>query len=343
MSNGSTLCLTRDAMTDHDYPYAPRPEAKTWQPEWPIPRATVEVPVYAPPLALIVAGVMLILTSGNFMLMPIAKSINPSQAGFLLGICCLVTICGSLGAQAALLTILMTFGAGPLWQRLLWHWGLAAMALAAWCLGFAIVDWNWISSSNFDSREFVSAVCALPLIALACQSFPWFLRIYFRCRIECLPARAASASGLPLETPFLPRPANSSERITIRDFLLGTVLVAVTMAVVRLGKPASVGDAEFWGVMSGISAAAVGLTVLGTLPICCLVLAVRELRFALCGVLAIGAAAVTIMACLLLFVPGGPTGMEKSLIAVALVGGFIGVLAGTLGLARWYGYRLVRT
>ncbi len=329
-------------MTPDDYPYASPPDAQSWQAQWPVARPPGEPP-YAPPLALIFGGVLLILTAGNAMLCTIASDINPRQTGFLAALCCLLAICGSIGAQAALLTLLLTFGTSPLWQRLLWHWGLAAMALAAWCLGYVLVEWHWVASSNFREGEFLSVVCALPLIALASQSFLWFLRIYFRWRIEWLPGQAARANELPLAMPFLPPAADSSQRITIRDLLLGTVLVAVTMAVARLGQPKGVDDGVFWGVMLGISAASVGLSVIGVLPIVYLMLAVRSLLFAVLVVLGIWLLAASVAGIALLFVPGGPTGLEKSLIVTSLVGGFVVTLAGTLGLARWYGYRLVRT
>ena len=291
----------------------------------------VTVPAFAPPLALLVAGVMLILTAGNVMLMPLGDSIRPGQAGFLPGMTIMLACAGSIGAQAALLTILLTLGDAPLWQRLLWHWGLAAMAVAAWCLGYVMVE-------PIYWREFLTCLLALPLVSLACQGTLWLLRIYFRWRIEQHSVKL-DAGGPPSQIPFR---ASAPERIGIRDFLSGTVLVAVTMAAARLGKPLRVGDGEYWGIMLGVSGAAAIVIIMAVLPVLYLLLGVTQVRWGVPIALALAAAYLAVFACVLILVPGGPSGIEKIVIPIALFSGFGGVLGGTFGLMRWYGYRLVR-
>ena len=321
-----------------DYPYASPPDAKTWQADWPREYAPPAEPAFVPTLALIVAGIMLVLSSGNVLMVPIADSLGPWRLGTL-GIAWVMSIAGSIGAQAALLTILVGFGTGKLWQRLCWHWTLAAMAGAAWCLGFAMVEWNWISSSRFDGQELLTAVCAMPLLAACCQAAPWLLRAYSRWRIQRLPADALSVEK-PGHSPFV---ESADSRLTIRDVLAGTVVAAVSLAAARLGKPPLVGDAEYWAVVLSLCGAAAVVVAVGALPIVYLVLGTRCWRRGGAGVLVIAVTAATTIAGILLCVPGGPTGIEKIAMAVSLVGGFVGPLAGTLLLARMYGYRLVRS
>jgi len=316
-----------------DYPYASPPDAKTWQADWPPAYAPSAEPAFVPPLALIVAGIMLVLSSGNVLMVPIVDSIAPWKLGTL-GIAWVMAIAGSIGAQGALLTILVGFGTGAFWQRLCWHWSLAAMALAAWCAGFAMVEWDWLSS-NFLSHEFLTAVCALPLLAVCSQAAPWLLRVYSRWRIGMSYAPGSEGES--------PRPA-AEPRLSIRDVLAGTVVTAVSLAAARFGKPPHVADAEYWAIVLSICGAAAVVIVIGGLPIVYLVLGTRCWRQGIGGAVAIGIVAATALAVAFVYAPGaGPTGIQRIAMAVALVSGFLAPLAGTLFMARMYGYRLVRT
>jgi hypothetical protein len=318
-------------MTD-DYPYASPPGARTWQADWPPAYVPATHPAIALPLALIVAGVMLVLSGGNALMVPAIESIQGPGPGVLVGLSFVMAMAGSIGAQAALVTILVVFGTGALWQRLLWHWGLAFLGVSSWCLGFVMTQ-----LSAIDWQDFYTAMLALPLVALASQALPWVLRTYGRWRIEMLPASTVAATS---ETPFL---TSHERRVTIRDFLVGTVLVGVPLAAARLGKPDGVSDAEYWMILLSICGASAAVVVIGGLPTVYFVLGLRDWRAGLAGSLAVAAAVATMFAVVLIYLPGGgPTGIERIAMAIALVGGFAGPLAGTLLLARMYGYRLVR-
>lgn len=319
-------------MTDDDYPYRSPPEAKAWQPEWPLAGPSAGQPVLLPPflpsLPLVVAGVMLVLSVGNTLLVPIGDALQgPGTPGFLPGVFCMLALAGSIGAQASLLAILVVYGGGPLWQRWVWHWGLAAIALIAWCAGYTLAfsNQNW---AGIDGEVFLAAVTGLPLLALACQAPHWLLRIYFRWRIQ------SSEESFAAEPP---RP------LAIRDFLAGTVIVALTMAAIRLGKPTSIDDMAYWAGWSIGSGAAAAMTLAMIVPVLVFMLGLRDWRWGAMGAVLVAAIASATLAAGLIYLPppGGPSYRLRTFFAVALVTGFVGTLAGTLGLLRWYGFRLV--
>jgi hypothetical protein len=322
-------------MVDDDYPYASRPDAKIWQPPWSAARSGGDLPLVLPPdsppregpsLAVIVACVVPVLAIANFTMAPVASSIQPGP-GEIVGAIYLLLVLGAIGAQAAVLSIYLVWGEGPLWQRLAWHWAVAAVALFAWCFGFALAEASWVFTDNFPKRELLALVCGLPVISLACQAVPWLFRYYFRWRIE-IPGAAPRADG--------------SERLAIRDIIVGTVLTAVTMAIFRLGKPDDVDDSFFWAAWGIGCAFAAGVSLICVLPIIYLTLAVQRVGWGTAGVIAMTALMVVI-ACVVLtrVAPGGPSDRERIAIVVSLACGSAGSLTATLLIARAFGYRLV--
>jgi hypothetical protein len=321
-------------MNDSDYPYRSPPMVKEWKPGWPPEQLAGDA--YAPPgisLLGIVAAVLAISSIGNVTLVPVSDAVNPGSLGFVLGLAYICSAAGAIGAQAALLAMVAVWGSGPLWQRLMWKWGMAAVLFLAWGLGFAMTEWNWLHRSQFPPEELVVAILGLPLLSLACQAAPWLFRIYFRWRIE-RPGEAAAIAR--------------TETITIRDFLVGTILVAVTMAAVRLGKPNGADETGYWAGWGIGAAAAAGIALLYAIPVLYLTLGASNLRRGALGVAALAffaaAIAVTTMIGFLKWFNvggGGPNDKELAVMISSLVFGFTATLAGTLWIARAYGYRLV--
>lgn len=316
-------------MNDDDYPYSSPLDAKAWPPSLPAARRAGDVsPLFGVPLVGIFATVLALASIGNVTLVPIADSIRPSQPGFLAGVSYVCAAAGSVGAQAALLAILLVWGPGPLWRRLAWHWGLAAALFAAWGIGFAMAQSSRVFSNLFPLRELLITILGLPLLSLACQAGPWLFRIYFHWRIE----RPGETQG-----------SAPPETLSIRDLLVGTILVALTMAAVRLGKPMNVDDTWYWAAWGIGSAAAAGISLLCAVPILYLTLGVRNIRWGAIGIATAGAAvAATAISILTWINPGGgPNDKEITLMISALAFGFTATLAGALWIARAYGYRLV--
>ena len=141
-------------------------------------------PLLAPGLAIVVAIVVGALSLGNVTMGPVGHSIRPGP-GFAYGLAYFFAVLGSIGAQAAAITILLVFAQGPLWMRLAWHWVLALVILFTWGLGFAFAESDWVfTSANFPDEEFLALVMGLPLVSLICQAPLWLFRLYFGWRIE---------------------------------------------------------------------------------------------------------------------------------------------------------------
>jgi hypothetical protein len=323
-------------MTSDEYPYASPPGARQWQPPLsPAPTASGSHPGFddkeheapelaVPQMAVIIASVVALLAISNATMAPVGSSIRPGP-GFVIGLSYVATVLGSIGAQAVLMTILLVFAQGPLWQRLAWHWGLAGLALVAWCLGFALAEAEWIFSYRFPVEELTVLVTGLPLVSLMCQAPMWLFRFYLHWRIEPPGHRRAVV-----------------QRLSIRDFLIGTILAAVTMALVRLGKPWTMDESEYWAAWSIASAAIAGNSLICVLPIIYLTLGVRRPAWGAAGVLAMIVAAASVGSWVSIrFDPAGPSDAEKTLIVTTLAVSSASFLAGTLWLVRAYGYRLI--
>jgi hypothetical protein len=192
-------------------------------------------------------------------------------------------------------------------------------------LGWSITFWNW-GNGNQRTAELQAAFFGLPLVALCAQAAAWLLRIYAHWRIE-----------RPTDSPS----PEAARPLSIRDLLVWTVVVAATISLVRVGKPADVSEADYWSVWSIVSTTAAGLSILGMLPMVYLTLGVDRPVWGAVGVFAIAAAAASIASSILIYVnPGGPTNREIALMFSSLAFGFTFLLVGPLWIARTYGYRL---
>jgi hypothetical protein len=339
-------------MTGNDYPYAVRPDAVTRPPE---PTSTVwrwRGPTSPPAafeedgesalakFAIVVIAVVLIASVGNALLFPIVRLLRPGPfltPSMALG----MALVGSMGAQTALLAVLTVWGPGPLWMRWVWITGLAATAFSAWYAGFAVSFADMLGRGQFPVAEVFASLAGLPLVILVCQSGLWFAKIYLGWRIES-DLDAPLAYPPRQETP--PSACPEQERtppLAIRDMILGTLIVAVCLSAVRMARPASLTELGYWqlcAIIGGIAAVASLLI----LAIVYLTLAPRDVWFVV-TLLAVLAAVLTSLATILV-IATSPPGMSDPFVATlmgSLVAGFFLVLAGTLGVARAMGYRLV--
>lgn len=274
---------------------------------------------------MIIAWAMTVLSLGNVLLVPIGEATgSPLSASP--GVFCTIALMGSIGAQASLLAIFVVYDAGPFWFRLVCHWALATFALMAWCLGYTAAfanSWRWA----IDGEFFFAAVCGLPFLAIACQMPHWLMRTYFHWRIHRSDVNAAACQARPL---------------AISDFLVATVVVALTITALRIGQPFS-GESELfwigWSIGAGV---ATGITAAIVLPTMWLVLCIEDWRLAtLCVAILTIAITILVSLGLIYLAPGGPSDALKAFMASSLVFGFVTALAGTLAIIRWNGVRLV--
>jgi cytochrome b561 len=141
--------------------------------------------------------------------------------------------------QAMALTAWLVFGRERFGTRLTLHWLVALLLFGAWAAGVNIAAYDRRENYN----EIFLVFASLGIASLAMQIPLWVLRLYFGWRVESIDA-AKPQPELPL---------------AIRDLMVGTFLVAVSLGFARL---ASSGRIQFWPVawlmvVGGLSALAI--------------------------------------------------------------------------------------
>jgi hypothetical protein len=331
-------------MTNEDYPYATRAGAKLWQADGEGAALTVPQPLRdelqkeeADPglwkLTFTIGIALLVAAVGNGLLVPVARALNPGP-GLAVGISFLLATVGSIGAQAALLAILAVWGAGPLWIRQIWHWGLALAAYSAWLLGYLITFADYLGRGrSFGEEMILMILLGLPALALAVQLAVWPAKIYLYWRI------VPTAGG---DAPHEPDPP-PADQFSIRDMIVATLVVAASLGALRFGKPENTSEGDYWlgwGIACGSAACGSVLVVL----LVYLTLGVRRAWVGALGLLAaLGSLAGIASGVLIWIAIPGPTNNEIILLMTSAVCGFAFVGAGTLWVARSLGYRLVMT
>lgn len=236
---------------------------------------------------------------------------------------------GPLLAQFAILPAWLVLGSPAYWLRLMLVWSAALVAYGAWWLGFAATGWiDGISDS--DARHALALLLLLPAVSLAIEAPLWLLRLGFGWRI------ARPSHELP-----------AHHKLSIRDMLLATTLVACALAAARIAARL-VGDSDadeagFWQTL-GISVISLGGgSAVLLAPILWLALRVERTALAVAAavahILVLGAIWMS-AAILLEWVPDrgawGYLGVTVTTVS------FAACVSAPFWLARLQGYRLVR-
>ena len=188
----------------------------------------------------------------NFASIPVLdrmfRSSPPGNAAAIFIAICLGVIAGEIAALSSVLV----WTNGNFLLRLLGVWLSTVVAFCAWCLGpLTFQSPGGPFESDDFPMEFVIVGAALPLISLALQLPQWWMRIYLHWRI----VRADRASEAP-----------ARESLSIRDILIGTAVVAVTLTVTRFSSRDM--DPLFWTqywltwLIAVVALAAVGQLIL---------------------------------------------------------------------------------
>ena len=149
-------------------------------------------------------------------------------------------------AQGCLLAAWLAWGEEPFWQRLLWHWIVAAVLYLVWVAGLALGQPN-----QFRQLSMMVGL-SVPLMSIAAQLPLWIARQIFGWRLIRGEENDAA------------RPAP----LSIRDLIAATVVVAVALAVARLapspdGKPIGM----LWVIMFGAATIVSTITLLPVSPL----------------------------------------------------------------------------
>jgi hypothetical protein len=250
-NHGQTpIMLPPESPPQLEYPYAARPpvspaarpatSAKPITPAatWPSPGPTW--------LPLIGAGVVFVLA--NFFVVPFIEWIDDES--FLVFWCV-----GVMLAEGFVLAAWLVWGDRPFLQRLLVHWVAAAVLGAVWLLGAIATE----GFRDGDIRDILEVIpFSLPLFSLAIQLPLWIARYYFGWRLvdTCADRPAAKPMGT-------------------RDLMLGTVIVAVSLALARLAEGMD-DSSEGWLIWAILAPSIAGISLVSVLPVAVWLLRMRN-------------------------------------------------------------------
>jgi len=152
----------------------------------------------------------------DFLLWPLASAVDGGMLSWLMFE---PLVIGLLLGQIVGLAMWLVWGEGTFVRRLIVHWVVGLGLMAAVLLGVAatMAGISWPVDLADVSKGVAVIVCALSVLSLAAQLPLWPLRAYF---------------GWCVERQNLAVPAHS-QPLSIRDLLLGTGVVGVTLGLAR--------------------------------------------------------------------------------------------------------------
>lgn len=304
-------------MPDFPYPYDPANfvPPPDWRPAW----------RRGWPLWAILGGIGLCFAAIDFSFCWVASDLNSSRFGDLwMGF-----NLGAVGAQAGLLAIYAVLGPHRLWLSHVVALALGIGCLLVWLLGYVFAD--LISDNSIfphsGIQEVWAAMFVIPALFIAGCVPLWIVRTLFRWRIELqLPGQAV---GKP-------------PQLSIAGILTATSVVALALALVRLGPFSVNSDDAAWWQGVGIGAAFTAGICLFMLPVS--TWAILRSRFLAAGIVVTAVwvflAGIGLISLISFLVRNWPP-LEIWLNFVVLIASFIVFLLGPLIVCRFFHYRLV--
>jgi hypothetical protein len=216
---------------------------------------------------------------------------------------------GAVLSEAGLLSAALVFFSGPFWLRATLCWSVGFVLWGCWALGLMLVKWiePW-----WDVGEILQiGTLSLPLVALAIQSPLWFARSYSGWRLK------HQKSGVTATT-----------HLSIRDYLVGTAITAISITLARLARPAHWPIEDYWPGWSIVFTSFGGGSLLSIVPAMLLIFYVRSTWLGL-GLFLVYSLAVSavIVAIMQTFSPGHPSTPELIGIPTLFfsLGAFLGI------------------
>ena len=218
-----------------------------------------DLSVLNPPPRLSLAWLIVPCLACDFFMVPVLSSITgpPGElhVAFALG------IVGCVLAQGNLLAAWLAWSSGPFLRRLARHWSIAFGLYLIWLVGFGLA-----TGGDREAPAVAAAVAlGVPLVSLAAQLPLWIARQWFGWRLV-----RDGAGGPPTIEP----------RLSIRDLMIATLVVATALALVRLA-PMSENPLERWAPWAAAVTAASVISTIALLPAGALLLRPRRLSRAL--------------------------------------------------------------
>lgn len=173
-------------------------------------------------------------------------------------------IVGCVLAQGCLLAAWLAWSDGPFPPRLARHWLIASGLYAVWLVGLALAI-----PRDVEVPQIAATVAlGIPLVSLAAQFPPWVWRHLWGWHLVRETAEPVQPREAELTQP-------RDERLTIRDLMVATLVVAASFALARLAAPADGHSVwPIWafactvaGVVSSISLLPAGVFLLRPRPL----------------------------------------------------------------------------
>jgi len=257
----------------------------------------------------------------------------------LTGCVCLVLV------QVALASFCLALGPGAYWQRLAVYAIVLGTSLFCWWLGHLLsffIESDVLIFGTFingrpvelNAPSSLQYFCSLPIVALGFQSPFWFSRVLHGWRL--LPPPSSASQGMP-----------QNERLSMRDLLVATAIIAVCLAIARL--PTSLEDTgaeDALFITVGYGCAFAIQTYLTASPL--LVIFFRTTELPRAWSLALGFALLIATVVSLAIGASLPAGMPLSLNWQPFVGATLIAILYTAGISvgltilRYYGWTLAR-
>ncbi|HEX5104670.1 MAG TPA: hypothetical protein VFV87_12705 [Pirellulaceae bacterium] len=231
-----------------EYPYTARPAAGALEED----SGTLPLDWLAGPTWLGLIGVAILFALANLTIFALMENISSRDLAAPL----VYWLFGAIAAQPAVLSAWLVWGSGSFWKRLALHWGAAYGLAILWLIGAVAAE----GPRDGDIRNALEIVpFSLPLLGLAIQLPLWAARMGFGWRL------VDSCADDPR-----PRP------LAIRDLMVGTVIVAVSLAAAKLAEGMDRG-LEGWLVWAILAPSVAGISLIAVLPVAAWILRQRNL------------------------------------------------------------------
>jgi hypothetical protein len=218
----------------------------------PLPPIAAGLPIAPTWLGLI--GLSVLFAIANFSVFPLMEIIDDDS--FIV-----VGCVGTMLAEGFVLAAWLVWGSGQFLLRFVLHWGAALLLGAIWLVGAIAAE----GPRDGDIRDALEVIpFSLPLASLAIQIPLWTSRLYFGWQL--VDACADSTPAPPL---------------AIRDLMLGTVIVALSLASARLAEGILDEGSEGWVVWAVLVPSLAGISLVSMLPVAVWLLRMRDLSIGL--------------------------------------------------------------
>jgi hypothetical protein len=174
-------------------------------------------------------------------------------------------IVGCVLAQGCLLAAWLAWSDGPFPQRLARHWLIATGLYAIWLVGLALAS----PRASEVPRIAATVALGIPLVSLAAQFPPWVWRHLWGWRL-------VRETAEPTQSREAERTQPHEQRLTIRDLMVATLVVAASLALARLAAPAD--GHSVWPIWAFACTVAVVVSSVTLLPAGVFLLRPRPLR-----------------------------------------------------------------